>query len=62
MIVVGISLASIGLFRSLQYPEYKPVVFERWIYQGDDVKQIVADGETVYLLKENDNIYTISQE
>lgn len=57
---VGLSLILLGLVRSLSYPEYKPEVFTRWIYQGGDAKQIVADGEDVYLLKDNGNIHLIS--
>jgi hypothetical protein len=57
---VGLSLILLGLIRSLSYPEYKPEVFTRWIYQGGDAKQIVADGEDVYLLKDNGNIHLIS--
>jgi hypothetical protein len=55
----GLVLILIGLGRALSYPEYKPEVFKRWVYQGKDAKQIVADGEDVYLLRENGNIHTI---
>lgn len=34
---------------------------EKTVYQGADAKQIVADGETVYLLKQNGNIHRITQ-
>jgi hypothetical protein len=58
---VGFSLIGVGLYRALRFPEYKPAVFEKWIYQGTDAKQIVADGEDLYLLKENGNIHRILQ-
>jgi hypothetical protein len=60
MCAVGLSLLAFGIGRSLRFPEYKPAVFERWAYQGPDAKQIASDGQDVYLLRQNGNIYRIS--
>jgi hypothetical protein len=60
MSALGLSLVGFGIQRSIHFPEYKPAVFERSAYQGSDAKQIVADGQDVYLLKENGNIHRIS--
>jgi hypothetical protein len=50
-----------GVALSLSLPVYKPDISSKVIYAGRDAKQIVADGEDVYLLKDNGNIFRISQ-
>ncbi|GAB7541323.1 hypothetical protein [Cupriavidus sp. 8B] len=59
MYAVGLSLFIFGAQRAIRFPEYKPAVFEKLVYEGTDAKQIVADGEDIYLLKENGNIYRL---
>ncbi len=61
MYLAGLSLIGFGAQRALRFPEYKPAVFEKLVYEGPDATQIVADGEDVYLLKENGNIHRILQ-
>ena len=61
MYLVGLSLIIFGAQRALRFPEYKPAVFEKLVYEGPDATQIVADGEDPYLLKENGNIHRILQ-
>lgn len=40
-------------------PEYKPTAFGKLIYAGNDTKQVVSDGEDIYLLKDNGNMFRI---
>lgn len=56
----GVLLAIGAVALSLAMPVYKPATSAKRIYAGNDVKQIVADGEDLYLLKDNGNIYRIS--
>ena len=59
--IAGLVLLTWAVIQSLALPVYKPATSARKIYAGRDVKQIVADGEDVYLLKDNGNIFKISQ-
>jgi len=58
---VGAVFVIASVAYSLALPVYKSDLSERRIYAGHDAKQIVADGEDVYLLKDNGNIFRISQ-
>jgi hypothetical protein len=59
---LGVGLIAISVIYSLSLPVYAPSIREKLIYDGTDAKQIVADGDDVYLLKDNGNIYRISQD
>ncbi len=59
--MAGVVLVIVGVALSLKLPLYKSEISSRMIYDGRDAKQIVADGEDVYLLKDNGNIFGISQ-
>lgn len=59
--IAGLVLLTWAVAQSLALPVYKPATSARRIYAGRDVKQIISDGEEVYLLKDNGNIFTISQ-
>src|SRR5437879_4254189 len=48
---VGVVLVIGAVVLSLSLPVYKRAISSRMIYAGRDAKQIVADGEDVYLLK-----------
>jgi len=58
---VGAALVIASIAYSLRLPVYKSDISKRRIYAERDAKQIVADGEDVYLLKDNGNIFRISQ-
>jgi hypothetical protein len=59
--IAGLVLLTWAVAQSLAIPVYKPTISAKKIYSGSDAKQIVADGEDVYLLKDNGNIFSISQ-
>jgi hypothetical protein len=61
MYVAGLSLIGFGVYRVYEFPEYRSAVFEESVYHGTEAKQIVADGEDVYLLTQNGNIHRITQ-
>ena len=42
--------------------DYKPSFTETEIYEDNDAKQIVVDGEDIYILKRNGNVLRISEE
>lgn len=59
---LGVVSITFGIILAVSLiPEYKPTVFGKLIYAGNDAKQIVSDGEDVYLLKDNGNIFRIIQ-
>lgn len=58
--ITGAVLVIWAFVVSLSLPVYKPGISKRIIYAGNDAKQVVADGEDVYLLKD-DGISRISQ-
>jgi hypothetical protein len=58
----GIVFAALGIwFSTFVYPKYQPTAFGQLIYSGTDTKQIISDGEDVYLLKDNGNILRITR-
>ena len=59
--MAGIVLVVSGVAKSLSLAVYVPAISAKQIYTGNDAKQIVADGEDVYLLKRNGNVFRISQ-
>jgi len=56
-----ISLAVGVIFTVRVFPQYIATVDAQLIYAGKDAKQIVSDGEDVYILKYNGNIFRIAQ-
>lgn len=59
---LGVILFAFAVILSVSLlPEYRPTVSKKLIYAGDDAKQIVSDGEDVYLLKNNGHIFRITQ-
>jgi hypothetical protein len=59
--VLGICLIVFSLIASHLIADWKPSLEKELIYNGDDSQQIAVDGEDIYLLKKNGNIYRISQ-
>lgn len=59
--MTGAVLMIWGAAQSLTLPVYIPAISAKRIYAGPDAMQIVADGDDVYLLKDNGNIFRISQ-
>jgi hypothetical protein len=60
--VFGVILLTFAVIYSVSlFPEYVPTVDEKIIYQGKDAKQVISDGEDVYILKYNGNIFRIAQ-
>ncbi len=57
----GLALLVLSVTLALKLPVYKPSIYKKLIYDGDDAKQIVADGEDVYVLRDNGNIHRVSQ-
>lgn len=59
---LGLVIVGFGIILTVRLvPEYKPTIFRKILYAGDGVKQIVSDGEDIYLLKDNGNIFKIEQ-
>jgi hypothetical protein len=59
---LGISFLAIFVICSVSlFPEYRATVDGKLIYAGKDARQIVSDGEDVYILKYNGNIFRITQ-
>jgi hypothetical protein len=54
--VIGAAAITGSVVLAFTFPVYKPWVSKQLIYGGHDAKQVVADGEDVYLLKESGNI------
>jgi hypothetical protein len=55
----GAALLAVSAILALVTPTYKTTVSARLIYSGEDTKQVIADGEDVYLLHTNGNIHRI---
>ena len=57
--IVGGGLIAFSIVFSMSLPVYKPVIFKERIYAGRDAKQVVADGDDIYFLKE-DGIFKLT--
>jgi hypothetical protein len=58
----GVILLAFAVIYSVSlFPQYIPTVDKKLIYAGKDAKQIVSDGEDVYILKDNGNIFRFAQ-